>query len=191
MSKPDAERAMAIYRNFTKQTDFVVAYLSVARQHEHHTRVEVPKLKHAPVNLGRQLEEYLKDTDFEIHRRQYIAEQDAKRGGGFASRTKSPRPFNDKPKTDADFPEPASNNPFPVANKVASSSTETKPPQANKGPDPDLIDFFDSIEQNQTPMEVPAQQQVPQPMPGQLQSAQTFPAQQTGMQGFQQQPQQR
>lgn len=190
MSKPDAERAMAIYRNFTKQTDFVVAYLSVARQHEHHTRVEVPKLKHAPVNLGRQLEEYLKDTDFEIHRRQYIAEQDAKRGGGFASRTKSPRPFNDKPKTDADFPEPASNNPFPVANKVASSSTETKPPQANKGPDPDLIDFFDSIEQNQTPMEVPAQQQVPQPMPGQLQSAQTFPAQQTGMQGFQQQPQQ-
>ncbi len=63
MSKPDAERAMEIYNNFTKQTDFVVQYLSTARQYEHQTRVEVPKLKHAPVNLGKQLQEYLKDED--------------------------------------------------------------------------------------------------------------------------------
>lgn len=184
---------MAIYRNFTKQTDFVVAYLSVARQHEHRTRVEVPKLKHAPVNLGRQLEEYLKDPDFEIHRRQYIAEQDAKRKGGFVNRSKSksPRPLMDnkpsnKPMTDADFPEPASNNPFPRATNGASSSSEVKAPQANKGPDPDLIDFFDSIEQNQTPMEMQPPQQQQQQMG--LQTANTFPMQATGMPGFQQQP---
>ncbi|EQL02397.1 anth [Ophiocordyceps sinensis CO18] len=73
MSKTDAERAMDIYRTFTRQTDAVVQYLSVARLHEHHTRVEVPKLKHAPVNLARQLEEYLEDTDFELHRRQQPA----------------------------------------------------------------------------------------------------------------------
>lgn len=196
---------MAIYRNFTKQTDFVVAYLSSARQHEHRTRVEVPKLKHAPVNLGRQLEDYLKDPDFEIHRRQYIAEQEAKRkgggGGGLVNRSKSksPRPpVSNKPMTDADFPEPASNNPFPRAGtNGASSSAPAKPPQANKGPDPDLIDFFDSIEQNQTPMEMQPQQQQQQqqlgfqPQPGQMQTANTFPIQQTGMQGFgQQQPQQ-
>ena len=92
MSKPDAERAMDVYRTFTRQTDFVVQYLSTARQYEHHTRVEVPKLKHAPVNLGRQLEEYLKVPDFEIHGRQYLAELEAKKSkGGLAGATKSAR----------------------------------------------------------------------------------------------------
>src|SRR5690606_20459145 len=91
LSKTDAERAMAIYRSFTRQTDYVVQYLSVARQYEHHTRVEVPKLKHAPVNLGRQLEEYLKDPDFEINRRQYLAEQEAKKSKGSSGATKTAR----------------------------------------------------------------------------------------------------
>ncbi|KAM0563111.1 hypothetical protein ACHAPJ_001961 [Fusarium lateritium] len=171
MSKVDAERAMAIYRKFTKQTDYVVQYLGVARQHEHHTRVEVPKLKHAPVNLGRQLEEYLHDPDFEVHRRQYLAEQDVKKVGGGSSSKQGGL----SKKKSVNFPEPASNNPFP---KITTSSTGNKAPeskpQANKGPDPDLIDFFDSIEQNQTPMNVNPQ---PQQQP--------FQQQQTGMQ-FQQ-----
>ncbi|RCI12017.1 hypothetical protein L249_0670 [Ophiocordyceps polyrhachis-furcata BCC 54312] len=154
MSKPDAERAMDIYRTFTKQTDAVVQYLSVARLHEHHTRVEVPKLKHAPVNLGRQLEEYLKDADFEIHRRQYIAEQEAKKKGTRVATTKTVKA--------ADFPDPPSS--FAIARK----------PQANKGPDPDLIDFFGSIEQNQTPMQTDPQQQLFNAAPFQ-------PQQQTGM----------
>ncbi|RDA95674.1 hypothetical protein CP533_1270, partial [Ophiocordyceps camponoti-saundersi (nom. inval.)] len=152
MSKPDAERAMDIYRTFTKQTDAVVQYLSVARLHEHHTRVEVPKLKHAPVNLGRQLEEYLKDPDFEIQRRQYIAEQEAKKKGSRGATTKTVKA--------ADFPDPSSS--FTIARK----------PQANKGPDPDLIDFFGSIEQNQTPMQTDPQQQF---------NAAPFQPQQTGM----------
>ncbi|KAF4429425.1 ENTH domain-containing [Fusarium acutatum] len=180
MSKVDAERAMAIYRKFTKQTDYVVQYLSVARQHEHHTRVEVPKLKHAPVNLGRQLEEYLHDPDFEVHRRQYLAEQDVKKIGGGSSSKQGGL----SKKKSTDFPEPASNNPFP---KITASSTgnrapESKP-QANKGPDPDLIDFFDSIEQNQTPMSMNPQpqqqafQQQPTGMPFQQNG---FAAQPTG-----------
>jgi hypothetical protein len=171
MSKTDAERAMDIYRVFARQTDFVVAYLSHARKHEHHTRVEVPKLKHAPVNLGRQLEEYLRDPDFEIHRRQYIAEQESKKkggSGGGAGITKASFPSVGN---DAKAPQPASNNPFPLSN---SSSQPASKPVATKGPDPDLIDFFDSIEQNQTPMEVG-----PQP-----------PAIQTANMGFQQQQQQ-
>src|SRR4051812_27355338 len=80
MSKTDAERALEIYRTFIKQTDAVVRYLSVARQYELHTRVEVQKLKHAPVTLGRQLEEYLRDPDFDTNRRQYLAELNAKKG---------------------------------------------------------------------------------------------------------------
>ncbi|KAF5025662.1 hypothetical protein F66182_2268 [Fusarium sp. NRRL 66182] len=194
MSKVDAERAMAIYRKFTKQTDYVVQFLSIARQHEHHTRVEVPKLKHAPVNLGRQLEEYLHDPDFEVHRRQYLAEQDVKKVGGGSSSKQGAL----SKKKSTDFPEPASNNPFPKI--VTSSSTgnnapESKP-QANKGPDPDLIDFFDSIEQNQTTLNVNPQlqqqpfQQQPTGMPFQQNG---FAPQPTGFapnnSQFQQQPQ--
>ncbi|KJZ76938.1 hypothetical protein HIM_03815 [Hirsutella minnesotensis 3608] len=147
MSKTDAERAMDIYRTFTKQTDAVVQYLSVARLHEHHTRVEVPKLKHAPVHLSRQLEEYLKDPDFEIHRRQYLAEQDAKKKGVKSTSTKP-----------AKSPEPE----FPKPSAYATNLFGDAKPQANKGPDPDLIDFFDSIEQNQTPMQMVPQQGPPQ-----------------------------
>lgn len=168
MSKPDAERALEIYRTFTRQTDYVVQYLSSARLHEHRTRVEVPKLKHAPVNLGRQLEEYLKDADFEIHRRQYLAEQDAKRKGGPSRSAKFDFPKSTtKPTSSATN----SNNPFP---SVPEAKQEVKP-QQNKGPDPDLIDFFDSIEQNQTTMQVNSQ---PTGMPS---GAAPFQPQQAGM----------
>ena len=143
---------MEVYRTFTKQTDYVVQYLSVARQYEHHTRVEVPKLKHAPVNLGRQLDEYLKDSDFEIHRRQYLAELEAKKSkGGSSGASKSVR---------VEFAKPSSS-----ANTAQPPPTPAKP-EPVKGPDTDLIDFFESIEQNQTPMAVQSQQQQqPQPQP--------------------------
>src|SRR5262245_8547480 len=72
MSRPDAERAINIYRNFTKQTDQVVQYLAVARHYEHVTRFQIPKIKHAPTSLASSLEEYLHDKDFEINRRQYL-----------------------------------------------------------------------------------------------------------------------
>ncbi|KAK1993363.1 ANTH domain-containing protein [Colletotrichum falcatum] len=166
MSKVDAERAMSIYRNFTKQTDFVVQYLGVARQYEHQTRVEVPKLKHAPVNLGRQLEEYLKDPDFEVNRRQYIAEQQAKKSGKGGISKPSNNSFDSKPA-------PAANNPFPSTNGSEQPKTETA-----KGPAPDLIDFFESIEQNQTTMASNHQQhQEQQQMPMQTGFASNSPFQ--------------
>ncbi|KAI2469534.1 ANTH-domain-containing protein [Annulohypoxylon bovei var. microspora] len=157
MSKVDAERALGIYQNFTKQTDYVVQYLSVARQWEPHTRVEVPKLKHAPVTLRRQLVEYLEDPDFETHRRQYLAELDAKKGGnGLSSKT-------EKGTTDLKSIAAKAN--------ASSASTSKVPPQVARGPDPDLIDFFDSIEQNQTSMATqpnPQPQPQPQPQIGQM-----------------------
>ncbi|KAM7194497.1 ANTH domain containing protein [Rhypophila sp. PSN 637] len=157
MSKSDAERAMEIYRTFTRQTDFVVQYLSVARQYEHHTRVEVPKLKHAPVNLGRQLEEYLKDPDFEIHRRQYLAEQEAKKskgGSAGASKASTSKAVVSKSDTAKAF-SPSTSGANPAANSAP----------APKGPDADLIDFFESIEQNQTPMAQPQPQAQVQAQP--------------------------
>ncbi|OTB01292.1 hypothetical protein M426DRAFT_64357 [Hypoxylon sp. CI-4A] len=173
MSKPDAERALEIYQNFTKQTDYVVQYLSVARQWEPHTRVEVPKLKHAPINLRRQLVDYLGDPDFEIHRRQYLAELDAKKKGG--------APLSKTEKG-------AAESKASTAKQTGPSVISSKPPAPTaKGPDPDLIDFFDSIEQNQTSMAVqpnPQAQlgQINQPMPtgNPWPSAGGFGVQQTG-----------
>lgn len=137
MSRPDAERAIRIYKVFCKQTDQVVQYLSVARQYEYATRLEIPKLKHAPTSLAASLQEYLDDKDFEINRRQYLAEQDAAKDGKPFSRPAASKP--------AVTSVPKSSQP-PAAATTASS-------QQTKGPAPDLIDFFSSIEQNQSTMQ--------------------------------------
>ncbi len=39
LSKMDAEKAIDIYRAFTRQTGHVVQYLNVARQYKHHIGV--------------------------------------------------------------------------------------------------------------------------------------------------------
>ncbi|KAL8648466.1 MAG: hypothetical protein Q9226_005980 [Calogaya cf. arnoldii] len=162
MSKYDADRALKIYKKFSKQTDHVVQYLSVARQHENATRLEIPKLKHAPTSLTSSLEEYLNDPDFDVNRRQYLAQQEAKKGGKAVPKnpTKSTAGTQKQVPT-KDFPEP----------KPVASAQRQEPP---KGPAPDLIDFFDSIEQNQQPMATSST------------SSQQMPAFQTGPQFSQQ-----
>lgn len=185
MSKPDAERALAIYRKFAKQTDHVVQYLTVARQFEHYTRVEVPKLKHAPVTLGKQLEDYLRDPDFETHRRQYLAELDAKRKSGRAG-TSSGMLRLKAEKSRSPSPKPAATS---DANGTQAQSKPAEAPKADK----DLIDFFGSIEENQTPMNVSTptqQQQFPAVTPFQQSQQTGFMSQPTGTNPFQQQQQQ-
>ncbi|CAK7206017.1 hypothetical protein SEUCBS139899_008800 [Sporothrix eucalyptigena] len=188
MSKVDADRAMQVYRTFTRQTDYVVQFLSVARQYEHQTRVEVPKLKHAPVNLGRQLEEYLNDPDFEVHRRQYLAELEAKKGKGGSGGSSSNPLRLEGPKNGS-----ASRSNTTAAKP--SFSTTTKPAETTNGSGGgDLIDFFGSLEQT---TQVPA---APQQQPQQVQAGMTpwgpvanngmFQQQQVGMFQQQQQPQQ-
>lgn len=176
MSKPDAERAIKIYKTFCKQTDLVVQFLGVARQFEHATRLEIPKIKHAPTSLAASLQEYLDDKEFDINRRQYLAEQDAKKSG---------KPFS-KPA--------AQQKSQAAAAKPAESAAASAPPTQAKGPAPDLIDFFDSIEQKQQPMGQPAQQYQQPQQTGFVTSQQSsFGAPQLGfqptMQGFPQQQQ--
>jgi phosphatidylinositol-binding clathrin assembly protein len=174
MSRPDAERALKIYKDFGRQTDQVVQYLSLARQYEQHTRLEVPKIKHAPTTLTSSLEEYLNDPDFEINRRQYLAQQQAKKSGKPASSSKpTSTSFDTTSKGDTSFIPPPG-----------------KPPaQQAKGPAPDLIDFFESIEQNQEPMAQPnAPLQVFSNMPQTQQYSQSnFAPLQTGYNPFLQQ----
>jgi hypothetical protein len=156
MSRPDAERAIKIYKAFCAQTELVVQYLSVARRFEHATRLEIPKLKHAPITLAASLQEYLDDPDFEINRRQYLAEQEAKKNG-----TAAPK------KTVASSSQATSSKavstPFDSMTTAAASFS-----QPAKAPPSDLIDFFGSIDQNPSAAETnpflqSQQQQVPQP----------------------------
>lgn len=157
MSRPDAERAIRIYKIFCKQTEQVLHYLGVARQYEHATRLEIPKLKHAPTSLAASLQEYLDDPDFDINRRQYLAEQNAKASSGKVTFSKSTQP--------AVQPAPAvaaTKTPFDDM-KSGAKPTATQPA---KGPAPDLIDFFGSIEQNQQTSETnPFLQQQQQQQP--------------------------
>jgi hypothetical protein len=184
MSKVDAQRALSIYKTFSKQTSEVVEFLGVARRYEHATRLEIPTLKHAPTSLTSSLEEYLNDPDFEINRRQYLAQQEAKRGGKPNSNGAS-RSFEQKKSTTIQAAAPSSSFPEPKTAAVAPAK------QQPKGPAPDLIDFFDSIEQNQQSM-------VPQPQlpTSNFQSGPQYHYQQpvftaqNGLQQFQTQPQQ-
>lgn len=175
MSKYDAERALAIYKTFTKQTNLVVEFLSTARQYENATRLEIPKLKHAPTSLTSSLEEYLKDPDFEINRRQYLAQQDAKKGKKSTSNGASEH---------VDGFSKLSLNRGGASKAFPEPKTTSQPAPGNpeaKGPAPDLIDFFDSIEQNQQPMASAPQQQMPNFQTGpQHQQPQVAP-QQTGI----------
>lgn len=152
MSKPDATRALAIYRTFARQTESVVQYLSLARAHEHSTRLEIPKVKHAPTSLAASLEEYLNDKDFEINRRQYIAEKEAKKNGG-------------KPANGASNGASKATEPRPTTSSQPASQSATQSQAAPKvNPNAPLIDLFASLEDNQQTMatQVPMPQQYPQ-----------------------------
>ena len=180
MSRTDAERAINIYKRFCKQTDQVVQYLSLARQYEHATRLEIPRIKHAPTSLVQSLQEYLDDKDFEVNRRQYLAEQESKRTGKPAEKVAGANP--------ASIPAPAKTGvtPSKEAEALFNSAVSQPPSQPTKGPAPDLIDFFESIEQNQQPMAQPQYQQQTG-FPGQQQQQYGFAPQPTG---FQQDPSQ-
>ncbi|OQE45868.1 hypothetical protein PENCOP_c001G00813 [Penicillium coprophilum] len=168
MSRPDSVRALAIYKTFTKQTEEVVQFLGVARHFQSATRLEIPKLKHASTDLARLLEDDLNDPDFDLRRREYLA----KKG------VRAPPSMEASVTSDASKPMPTP----PMSNPA---SNPPKQPEQSKPPPVDLIDFFDSIEQNQQPMGQQNTMQYQQ-TGFQQQSQQPFYPQQTD---FQQQPQ--
>ncbi|KAF2755053.1 ANTH-domain-containing protein [Pseudovirgaria hyperparasitica] len=174
MSHPDAERALRIYRTFCKQTELVVQYLSIARLHEHSTRLEIPKIKHAPTSLAKSLEEYLNAPDFETSRRQYLIAKDAKKGSKAANGT------NESAGASRTTPARTETKATQDARPTTAGATQ----QAIK-PGADLIDFFDSIEQNQQPMVTqagqPQQFQTPFPYQRQQQQQQSGFQQQSGL----------
>lgn len=158
MSRYDAERGLEIYKTFTKQTADVVEFLQQARAVETATRLQIPNLKHAPTSLTSSLEEYLHDPEFDSNRRNYLASQEAKRTG-------KPIPPAAKPSS----PPPGQQSKTSAAQRFPSPTPAASVPEPaqSRAVAPDLIDFFESIESEQTSMfgnqqETPQHSQIPQ-----------------------------
>ncbi|KAK6527179.1 hypothetical protein TWF281_010372 [Arthrobotrys megalospora] len=141
MSRYDAERALEIYKVFTRQTEDTVEFLQNARRLETATRLQIPNVKHAPTSLTKALEEYLLDPDFDVNRRQYLAAQEAKRTG-------KKIPTNDILATSKITAATSSGATASAPQAPAAAQQAAAPPPKQEN----LIDFFASIENEQTPM---------------------------------------
>ncbi|BFZ55401.1 hypothetical protein PYCC9005_002442 [Savitreella phatthalungensis] len=75
MSRSDAEHALKVYKLFVEQTEDVIVFMSLARSLERALGLTIPNLQHAPTSLGNNLEEYLRDQDFEKNRIEYLSKK--------------------------------------------------------------------------------------------------------------------
>jgi hypothetical protein len=145
MSKPDATRALDIYKRFCVPTEKIVAYMTSAKKVSFSLAVPIPNLRHAPVSLAGALQEYLDDPNFENNRLEY---KENKRivdsGGSVAPKAKT------ETKTEA-------KKSISIQEPSAEQKTKpVKPPTSNQA----IQDFFGSIETDQMSMFAgPPQQQ--------------------------------
>ncbi|KAJ3327605.1 hypothetical protein HDU76_011445 [Blyttiomyces sp. JEL0837] len=140
MAKPDATKALQIYKNFAQQTTKTVEFFDIARRLRNALGIDVPVFKHAPISLAGALEDYLKAPDFEAQRQAYKNKKSAKSKASASELT-----FEDKEK--------AASTPSSKTSKApaASSPTFVEPPRSaspvKKEKQPEqLIDFFSSID---------------------------------------------
>jgi len=144
MSKPDATRALDIYKRFCVHTEKIVAYMSSAKKVSFSLAVPIPNLRHAPVSLAGALQEYLDDPNFENNRLEY---KENKRivdsGGSVASKAKAET--TSVAKKSITIQEPAAEE----------KAKPVKPPTSNQA----IQDFFGSIETDQNQMSMFAGQQ--------------------------------
>ncbi|KAH9479529.1 ENTH domain-containing protein C19F8.03c [Psilocybe cubensis] len=148
MSHIDATEALKIYRNFCKQTEYVVEYLGVAKKLQNLLNVSIPNLKHAPVSLAGALQEYLDDANFEQNRIEYKTNKAATEGG--------PKSSANGKQTKAG--EQSIDQILPIATingKSAEASSSKAAPTvevSKSGENKDVIDFFSSIDESQPTM---------------------------------------
>lgn len=157
MSKPDAERSLAIYKRFVQQTDGVIIFMSLARSLESVTRLEIPNLQHAPTSLGTSLEEYINDPDFEQNRIQYLAQKSN------VSHAQSPVPTGNTNGNDS-MAARSSSVPLKSALKKGNDTNPFGAPQLPQqvisSGNTELIDFFGSIDPTPS-VQIQQSQQMP------------------------------
>ncbi|KAF9244681.1 ANTH domain-containing protein [Melanogaster broomeanus] len=143
MSKYDAEAALDIYRQFCSQTERVVEYLGVAKKLQNLLNVPIPNLKHAPVSLASSLQEYLNDPNFEQNRIEYKANKEA-----------ADRAVKGRTGTSSSAPPPkaSSSQTTPTTSTSSTSAPSSSASDAKSKPDVNqaMIDFFNSVEEEQT-----------------------------------------
>ncbi|KAK9450745.1 ANTH domain-containing protein [Limtongia smithiae] len=127
MSKFDAERALDIYNIFVKQMDSIIEYFQVARSLQNLTKLHVPDISHAPTSLSADLKKYLEDPDFDVNRRQFLAQKEAKTALG---------KVGDRGASKVDDVEPHHEAPVQVPEDMMHSS-----------PEQTLTNYFSAIEQ--------------------------------------------
>lgn len=137
MSHVDATLALKIYKTFCRDTEKVVAYLGTAKRLYNVLNIPIPNIRHAPLSLAKSLEEYLNDPNFEQNRQEYKENKRIADGG---------RPRSATPKATSTG-EPASSKSAPTT-----SAASPSPAAATPAPPKSFTDFFESIEQQQTPM---------------------------------------
>ncbi|GES89187.1 ANTH-domain-containing protein [Rhizophagus clarus] len=142
MSKIDAKDALQIYKKFVKQTEKVVDYLGAAKKIQDRLGIVIPNLKHAPTSLTVSLEDYVNDPDFEINRQQYKLAKEERIKAQKAQKTSSisTKPLENKPSS-----QPNNDSIVKSTTSLPTSSNKEIPAKENN-----FIDFFASIEQEQT-----------------------------------------
>ncbi|KAI8598119.1 ANTH domain-containing protein [Dissophora ornata] len=138
MTKDQARLGLQIYKTFAEQTTKSMDYFSVAKRMESIIHITIPQLKHAPLSLVRTLEEYLASPDFEEGQKSASkpVEPSSNKSTSKPSVTKSPAaPVNNSKSTDDDDPW------SPKKTKEESKRVSTKK---------DMIDFFSSIDNEET-----------------------------------------
>ncbi|CAG8659449.1 7373_t:CDS:2, partial [Dentiscutata heterogama] len=134
MSRINAKTSLQIYKKYVQQTEKVVDFLSIAKRMQAALRMSVPNLKHAPTSLTATLEDYVNDPDFEENRRQYNENKGSKQVKQTVDNKTS---SNSTPKNTVKSVDPSV---LSIVTNVTKTSSKEK----------EFIDFFSSIEQEQT-----------------------------------------
>ncbi|KAI9030952.1 ANTH domain-containing protein [Phycomyces nitens] len=126
MSKHDARASLEIYKRFARQTEEIIEFLNRARHLQSELQMSIPAIKHAPLSLAEALEEYLNDTE-----REGVPKQET-------PKVSSPTASSPKPSSPSNITTPSA------------FSVQTHATQQQKQHPTELIDFFSSLEKEQT-----------------------------------------
>ncbi|KAF9127511.1 hypothetical protein BGW39_005812 [Mortierella sp. 14UC] len=145
MSKEQARLGLQIYKTFAEQTTKSMDYFSVAKRMEGVIHITIPQLKHAPLSLVRTLEDYLNSPDFEEGQQAAATKQKETATSKSASKpaaTKLSSPSNNNSNGNAKSGKDDNDTWAPKK----TTTDESKRLSTKK----DMIDFFSSIDNEET-----------------------------------------
>ncbi|KAF9952385.1 hypothetical protein BGZ70_000616 [Mortierella alpina] len=140
MTKDQARLGLQIYKVFAEQTTKSMEYFSIAKRMESVIHITIPQLKHAPLSLVRTLEDYLSSPDFEDGQ---LAASKSKDLSSSKSTTKPPT-------AKATAPAKSTNNGTSKVDDDPWTPKKTTEEAKRLSTKKDMIDFFSSIDNEET-----------------------------------------